>query len=298
MDVQINRANGIPLRLQVGRQIGLLILTGKLKPGVQLPSVRALANRLKIHHNTVSQAYQDLVEYRLVDRHRGSRMIVPISGIRTANEFKMDLDDVINAAIQVAQKHGYTLQQLRQRVQERLLAQPPDHLLVVADELGSRELIRMELEQQLKYPVVACSISDLTANRALAIGALVVGPAGTMRKTAPLLPKDRPPFFLTYSTAEQHIALVQKLREPSSIAVVSVSEFFLQTARGVLAPALGQNHTLREFLLPSEKPGSLSAFSLVFCDSVSRSQLKAKKLVHYQLVSNESLKQLTNAMKP
>lgn len=297
MDVQISKESGMPLRLQVGRQIAFLIATGKLKPGECLPSVRALASRLKIHHNTVSQAYQDLAGYHLVERRRGSRMIVPLTGLLARNSTAMDLDDVINSTIQLAQEHGYTLQQLREGVQERLLAQPPDHLLIVSDEPGLRELMRVELSEQLECPIAACSINDLAVNRALAVGALVVGPHGNMQECVPFLPKDRPPYPITYNSAEQEVALVRKLREPSAIAVVSISELFLQTARGLFAPALGDRHTLREFCLPLEKPGTLGSFSLVFCDSITRRQVKSKNPVHYRLVSSKSLEHLANAIK-
>ncbi len=297
MDVQINRESGVPLRLQLGRQIALLIATGKLEPGCSLPSVRALATRLKIHYNTVSRVYQDLVDSHLVEKRRNRRLIVPLPGTRTGKGVATDLDDVINAAIQMAQDNGYTLQQLRQRVQQRLLAQPPDHVLVVVNEPGFRKLLQVELEQRLECHVASCSLSDLSSNRELAIGALVVGAPGNMPEISHLMPKDRAPFPITYSTAEQHVALVRKLREPSVIAVVSVSELFLQTARGLLAPALGGRHTLREYLLPSDKPGNLGVFSLVFCDSIARSKVKAKNLVHYRLVSSESLVRLAKAMK-
>ena len=39
-----------------------MIATRRLKPEEVLPSVRVLARPHKIHHNTVSQAYQDLVD--------------------------------------------------------------------------------------------------------------------------------------------------------------------------------------------------------------------------------------------
>jgi DNA-binding transcriptional regulator YhcF (GntR family) len=298
MDIRINRESGVPLRLQVGRQIAFLIATGQVKPGVALPSVRALANRLKIHHNTVSQAYQDLVDYHLIERRRGSRMIVPVPGKWPPQSGTPDLDDVINAAIHVAQEHGFTLQQLRKRVQERLLAQPPDHILIVEEEVGIRQLLLEELREHLDCPIEACARSEIAANPGRAIGALVVGPPGTMRATSSLLPKDRPPFPITFNSAAREVALVRKLREPSTIAVVSVSELFLQTARGLLAPALGNIHTLREFFLPSEKPDALGTFALVFCDSVTRRKVKSKKLVHYGLISPNSLGQIARMMNP
>ena len=52
------------------------IATGKLKPGDTLPSVRALARQLRIHHNTVSQAYNDVTALYLLLRKHGSRLVV------------------------------------------------------------------------------------------------------------------------------------------------------------------------------------------------------------------------------
>ncbi len=298
MDVQISRESGVTLRLQVERQIAVLIATGKLRAGECLPSVRALATRLKIHHNTVSQAYRDLADLHLVEGRRGSRMIVSRIGLQARNDSPMDLDDVINSAIQLAQEHGYSLQRLRERVQERLLAQRPDHILVVSDESGFRELLRVELAEQVKCPVTTCSTIEIAANRALAIGALVVAAHGRIQECESFLPKDRSPYAIVFNDAEQEVRLVRKLREPSAIAVVSISEFFLRTARGVFAPALGRRHTLREYFLPVEKPGTLDAYSLVFCDSIARRRVKSKHLVHYRLISSASLEHLAKAMKP
>jgi len=64
MDIQISKESGIPIHLQLERQIAFSIAAGTLKSGMRLPSIRALANRLKVHHNTVSQAYKSLVDQR------------------------------------------------------------------------------------------------------------------------------------------------------------------------------------------------------------------------------------------
>jgi GntR family transcriptional regulator len=298
MELRISRASGVPLRLQVGRQIAVLIATGELKPGEYLPSVRALAKRLKIHHNTISQAYQDLVGYCLVERHRGSRMIVPFAGVRTRRDKQIDLDEIISSAIQLAQAQGYRPHQFCQRTQERFLTQRPDHLLVVIDDPGLRELIRVELADQVKCKVAVSSIDDLSTNPVVMTSALVVGLHGGTQKCSQFLPKDRPPYSITLNTAAREVALVRNLQEPSAIAVVSVSELFLQTARALFAPALGDRHTLREFFVPREKPKTLASFDLVFCDSITRQQVTAKKVVHYRLVSAEAVEYLRNVIAP
>ena len=296
MDIRISKESEISVREQLNGQILYLIATEKLKPGQSLPSVREVARRLKIHHNTVSQAYQDLVDQNLLIRRPGSRMVVRTLGPMSGRPQTRDLDDLINATIRAAQESGFTVQQLRQRVRERLLEEPPDHLLVVEEESGLRELLQKELTENLHFPVQSCSPGELASNPGLAIGALVVSPPAAIRQVAPLAPKNRPALTITISSAEEHIERVRSLREASIIAVLSVSEQFLRTARGLLAPALGRYHSLQEFLLPLEDPNAVHAADLVFCDSIARCQLKSVKCIHYRVVSSGCLETLSNSL--
>jgi DNA-binding transcriptional regulator YhcF (GntR family) len=297
IDIRISRESEIPIRDQVTEQVAFLIGTGKLKPGEILPSVRTFARQLKIHHNTVSQAYQDLVDRTLLVRRRGSSMVVRSLEVAAGPPGGKDLDDLINATIRAAQESGYTLQQLRQRVRERLIAQPPDHVLVVEPEPGLRKLIQEEIKQALATAVEACAPSDLPFNRGLPIGALIVCHEGGKRDVAPLLPKDLPFFTIRFSSAAEHIETVRKLKGPSMIAVVSVSELVLQVARGLLGPVMGKRHTLQEYLWPMERPGALRATDIVFCDTIARRHVKARRVIHYRLVPPEFLDRLSTALK-
>src|SRR5262249_59271835 len=76
LDIVLNRRGGVPIRDQLVTQLELKILDGTLAHGQRLPSVRSLARRLKVHHNTVSAAYQDLEENGHVELQRGSSVIV------------------------------------------------------------------------------------------------------------------------------------------------------------------------------------------------------------------------------
>ena len=101
---------------------------------------------------------------------------------------------------------------------------------------------------------------------------------------------------ITFSALDEHVKMIRQLRKPSTIAVVSISEAVLQTARGVLAPVVGQRHTIREYLLPAQSLGGLLATDLVLCDLIARRRVKARKLVQYRLVSPQCLKQLSSAI--
>jgi len=75
MDIRIDNSSEVPIRHQLAEQIVFLIATNRLAAGEALPSVREMARRLKIHHNTVSDAYQDLVRRNWLARRRGSRSL-------------------------------------------------------------------------------------------------------------------------------------------------------------------------------------------------------------------------------
>ncbi len=296
MEIRINKESEVPLRQQLAEQIVLLIATEKLKPGQALPSVRELARRLKIHHNTVSHAYTDLVRRTWLVRRRGSRVVVRAPNEPGRLAPPQDLDDLINATIRVAQERGYSLQELRKRVLRRLLSERPDHVLVVEQETGLRRLLQEEIREALGWPVEGCAREDLAANRALAVGALVVTPQYAIGDVDKLVPKDRLAVPIAFSKADEQVRRIRELREPSVAAVVSVSEAFLTTAQSLLAPAMGRRHTLCTYLLPLESRRALSGADLVFCDTLALAQLKDPKAVLYRLVAPESVLYLHTAV--
>ena len=76
MLVEIDTHSGVPIYRQVIEQIRRQIMTGRLAEGVQLPTVRDLAGRLKVNPMTVSKAYSLLEIEGLVERRRGVGLFV------------------------------------------------------------------------------------------------------------------------------------------------------------------------------------------------------------------------------
>ncbi|MDR2434263.1 MAG: GntR family transcriptional regulator [Treponema sp.] len=52
--------NGVPIYRQIIQQIEYAILSGRMRPGDRLPTIRALAVELKINPNTIAKAYGEL----------------------------------------------------------------------------------------------------------------------------------------------------------------------------------------------------------------------------------------------
>jgi GntR family transcriptional regulator len=294
MRISLDKKADLPLRTQLAEQIVVLITTGELRPGQQLPSVRALARLAKIHYNTVSEAYQDLVRRKWLTRKRGSRLVVgarPGGGPAAGN-----VDELINETIQRALDTGYSLQALAERVRERLLARPPDRVLIVEDESGLREIIEREVREKLGCPVEGCSVEQLVNTTSLAVCAQVFAPNHLIDSLKPYVSPDRPVTPIIYSPAEEYVELIRGLQKPSSIAVVSISESLLKTAEGLFAPAIGRRHSFRGCLARRGDRIDLRGADVAFCDSVMLPAVRSRKKIHYELVAVRCLKHLAQQL--
>jgi len=243
--IEINKESEDPVHVQLCEQIIFRIGTKDYPAGYVMPSVRSLARQLGISPNTVSVAYKELVERKWLIKRTGSRHIVLE---RTKDEAEpQDVEGLINRTIHVAQESGYSLQLLAARLRQRLLEEPPDHLLIVEPESEMGELMREEIRQEVGTAPAGCFVHTLAANPAKAIGAVLLIPwyleSGLRRipfQSTPIVP-------LEFSRPDPHVALIRQLPHPSVVGMVSISPAILKAASGVLAPAVGERHTSHEF---------------------------------------------------
>ncbi|MEJ5240905.1 MAG: GntR family transcriptional regulator [Anaerolineales bacterium] len=69
--IRLDFRSDVPLYLQIVEQVRELIARQELRPGDQLPTVRALATELRINFNTVARAYRILDEAGLISTQQG-----------------------------------------------------------------------------------------------------------------------------------------------------------------------------------------------------------------------------------
>ena len=69
--LHIDFRSGLPIYTQIVNQIQAQAVSGVLKPGDQLPTVRALAEELRVNFNTVARAYRILDEARIISTQQG-----------------------------------------------------------------------------------------------------------------------------------------------------------------------------------------------------------------------------------
>jgi GntR family transcriptional regulator len=71
MKIQIDFRSGIPIYMQIVEQVEHLIAAGDLEVGEQLPTVRQLAQELRVNFNTVARSYRMLDEAGLISTQHG-----------------------------------------------------------------------------------------------------------------------------------------------------------------------------------------------------------------------------------
>ena len=76
MYLRIDSTNGVPLYLQIAKEVKHSIAIGSLKPGEQLPSVREIALQITVNPNTVAKAYRELEARAILETKRGTGTFV------------------------------------------------------------------------------------------------------------------------------------------------------------------------------------------------------------------------------
>jgi GntR family transcriptional regulator len=100
MVIQLNFKSGKPAYLQVADQIKSAAASGALRPGEPLPSIRPLAEQLRLNRNTVAKAYAELESQGIIETIAGKGCFITEnnSPFKKSVRDKM-LADEIDAAI-------------------------------------------------------------------------------------------------------------------------------------------------------------------------------------------------------
>jgi GntR family transcriptional regulator len=107
----------VPVYRQIIDQIRFGIVSGQLKLGEQLPTVRALAVALKVNLNTVSKAYKELEIKDVLETQQGTGTFInKIDFVVPEKERKDKLNEICTQFSSIAFSYGYTLDEVVQEL--------------------------------------------------------------------------------------------------------------------------------------------------------------------------------------
>ena len=98
----VSPSSGVPIYRQIIDQVNALVVSGRLKPGDALPSIRKLAESLEVNMMTISKAYARLEVDGVLTRVRGVGMVVAEPDIPTSasvRERQAELRPLIEQAV-------------------------------------------------------------------------------------------------------------------------------------------------------------------------------------------------------
>ncbi|HEY7413022.1 MAG TPA: GntR family transcriptional regulator [Vicinamibacteria bacterium] len=298
LDIVLNRQGGVPVRDQLVTQLELRILSGTLGQGQKLPSVRALARTLKVHHNTVSAAYQDLEKAGHVDLRRGAGVFVRKGGPGTFADAR-GLDEMIRLALHAAFAKGHRGPEIRAAVERWLAAAPPERVVVADPVREMAELLAHEVRQAVPLPVACCSIDELARDPGLLAGALgVVLPyhVETVRRIAPAASLE----VVTLEVPAQEREAVLALPGASIVLVVSHSPTVLPFASVFFGSLRGDDLLVEACLLSDPRwRRAVRAADLVLADVLSAptvARARPRRLREVRVVPAAALARLRSAV--
>jgi GntR family transcriptional regulator len=122
LSLQLDFHSGLPIYTQIVNQVQSQLANGMLKPGDQLPTVRALAQELRVNFNTVARAYRILDEARIISTQQGrgtyiTEILLPYVAEKLRNE---SLEALTRRYVDEAIRLGFSEREINQMVKDNL----------------------------------------------------------------------------------------------------------------------------------------------------------------------------------
>src|SRR3990172_3892468 len=122
--LQIDFRSGLPIYTQLVNQVQAQVVGGILKPGDQVPTVRALAEELRVNFNTVARAYRILDEARIISTQQGrGTYITDVPPPDVTEKLRREsLEALTQRYISESTRLGFSKSEISQMIKDQLKA--------------------------------------------------------------------------------------------------------------------------------------------------------------------------------
>ena len=117
---RVEYESGIPVFRQVINQVCAAVAAGTIQSGEQLPTIRALSERLNVNPNTIAKAYRELELKGVIATERGNGSFVQAPPPASApNEKQAKLQSLYQRMLAEAASLGLTEGELFRFIQQK-----------------------------------------------------------------------------------------------------------------------------------------------------------------------------------
>ena len=118
MNIIISNGSNDPIYTQIEQQIQAAIISGELKEGDMLPSMRALAKELRISMITTKRAYEELERDGFIENFTGKGCFVKQQNPEfLREEIIRQTEELLGKACEKARLGGVTLEELKEMLE-------------------------------------------------------------------------------------------------------------------------------------------------------------------------------------
>ena len=118
MDIIISNSSGEPIYEQIYSQIKASIMNGVLKEGDALPSMRVLAQQLRISVITTKRAYEELERDGFIESYTGRGSFVKKQNAEfLREEILKQTENLLDEACSKAKQCGITIDDMREMLE-------------------------------------------------------------------------------------------------------------------------------------------------------------------------------------
>ncbi|AKN32940.1 transcriptional regulator [Clostridium carboxidivorans P7] len=166
IEIKINKESGVPLYLQVKKQIMDLIKTDILTVGNKMPTERELSEKLKVSRNTISTAYNELEQEGVLKSYQGRGTFVA----EEANPWKVQnikekiikfVDLGFEEALETGMDADEFLEIVMQRVREKKELMSKITALYVECNIEQSRMFSKQLMDSTNMNVIPFTLDDI-----------------------------------------------------------------------------------------------------------------------------------------
>ena len=118
----VDKDSSVPIYAQIVDRVEALVMSGKLKAGDRLPSIRSVAESTRVDYNTVAKAYAELDRAGVIKTARG--VGTHVTGVMDEDTLRdtrqTKLRDTLVTTIRNLLELGYALDEIREAFEAAL----------------------------------------------------------------------------------------------------------------------------------------------------------------------------------
>ena len=296
MKIWISKNSEVPVREQLVAQITLGIAAGDLKVGEKLASTREIARRCDLHSNTVSSAYQKLVDLGLIEFRQGSGFYVAESaGDRIEGERKLEL--LIGDFLKAAAELGFDREGVVAFLGKRRDTTRGEEIVIVESDDGLRDILVHELSR--RFPRTTSLTLEEFISSGVAAKSTIAAMFDEKSKIEPHLNSGQLCVFLKGRSVSAEMTGQERPDPAATVAVVSGWDGFLTFARiMLLAAKVDPGRLIVRSTSDDGWRDAIGSAAIVICDSLTAANLDGlasnARIREFQIVSDESIVELAS----